>query len=138
MSVSTRAELLAHWGHALNVAYYGSYDDPESVTIECMDCREVLVDFDKSAENILETLGGPGPMALHIGATQMLEELAKNPQLTLMEVEASLTKEFNVVKVIVSHREPLEKLIPLARAEQIIRDAEAKAAKEAKDAKSKT
>lgn len=46
MSVSNKKELLNHLGHEIEVAYYGNEEDPASVTIECLDCCEVLVCFE--------------------------------------------------------------------------------------------
>ena len=37
--------VLDHQGHALEIAYYGEKADPDSVTLECMDCSCVLHDF---------------------------------------------------------------------------------------------
>jgi hypothetical protein len=44
MSVGSKEELLSHWGHEIELAYYGERDNPASVTIECMDCNEVLLE----------------------------------------------------------------------------------------------
>ena len=43
MASQTYAELNAHFGHSVVVANYAS----ENVAIECEDCFEVLVDFDR-------------------------------------------------------------------------------------------
>ena len=45
MSVNSYEELLAHVGHSIVCATYGK--DKENVSIECEDCQEVLMDFDK-------------------------------------------------------------------------------------------
>ncbi len=36
--------MIAHVGHRVEVIVYGPKDDPDSVTIECEDCCEVVVD----------------------------------------------------------------------------------------------
>ncbi len=36
--------LLEHVGHKIEVAYYGNRENPHSVTVECDDCKEVLLD----------------------------------------------------------------------------------------------
>lgn len=46
MAVSTYAELSAHYGHKIEIANYAD----RNVAVECVDCYEVLVDFD-SEEN---------------------------------------------------------------------------------------
>jgi hypothetical protein len=38
--------VLAHAGHKLEVAWYGPMPEPTNVSIECMDCMCVVVDFD--------------------------------------------------------------------------------------------
>ena len=45
MSVANRKELLEHLGHDVEVA---SYNDGESVTVECLTCNEVL--YEESEE----------------------------------------------------------------------------------------
>lgn len=37
-------KLRPHIGHEIELATYGDADNPVSITIECMDCYEVLVD----------------------------------------------------------------------------------------------
>lgn len=50
MSVNNFAELLAHAGHKVSVNTYGDKSDPVNVAVECFDCQEVLVDYDKECE----------------------------------------------------------------------------------------
>lgn len=52
MSVNNFAELLAHAGHkvSVNTYTYGDKNDPVNVAVECFDCQEVLVDYDKECE----------------------------------------------------------------------------------------
>lgn len=50
MSVNNFAELLAHAGHEVNVNTYGDKSDPVNVAVECEDCQEVLLDYDKGCE----------------------------------------------------------------------------------------
>lgn len=45
MSVINYKELKAHKGHHIVVVTYG--EEEENVAIECEDCYEVLLDFDK-------------------------------------------------------------------------------------------
>jgi hypothetical protein len=48
MSVQNFDELYAHYGHEVVVARYtGRDNNPLNVAIECNDCNEVLVDYDK-------------------------------------------------------------------------------------------
>lgn len=46
MSALSFGDLIDHEGHAVSVVTYGS-DQPENVAIECEDCNEVLLDYDK-------------------------------------------------------------------------------------------
>lgn len=48
MSADSYKELARHLGHAVEVSSYG---DLENVAIECLDCFEILLDYDKGAEN---------------------------------------------------------------------------------------
>ena len=57
MAVRDRWELAQHFEHEVEVAIYGevSLDESgghvyESVTIECMDCNEVLIDAETQLE----------------------------------------------------------------------------------------
>ena len=50
MSVFAFEELKIHIGHKIVCVSYGEEDDPENVAIECEDCNEVLLDFDKQEE----------------------------------------------------------------------------------------
>ena len=36
--------LLKHYGHKVEIAVYGTIDDPMSVTIEDMDTHEIIID----------------------------------------------------------------------------------------------
>ena len=50
MSVQTYKDLYMHIGHEIEVASYTDYADksiPHNVAIECLDCSEVLLDFDR-------------------------------------------------------------------------------------------
>lgn len=47
MSVDSYEELKAHFGHHIVCVCYGSVDDPANVALECEDCGEVLLDFDR-------------------------------------------------------------------------------------------
>ena len=58
MSVSDRYELAQHYGHEVEVAIYGEVtldraggNTYESVTIECIDCSEVLIDAETQLED---------------------------------------------------------------------------------------
>lgn len=52
MSVSKTSELLEHLGHEIEIVSYGDIDCPRSVTIECIDCGEVLLEpFGGTEEN---------------------------------------------------------------------------------------
>lgn len=44
MSVQNYNDLEMHYGHEINVAIYG---DDVNVALECNDCDEVLLSFDK-------------------------------------------------------------------------------------------
>lgn len=46
MSAQSFADLVEHVGHEVEVVTYGA-DTPLNVAIECVDCYEVLLDFDK-------------------------------------------------------------------------------------------
>jgi hypothetical protein len=48
MSASSYSDVALHLGHNLEVAIYGNgIDNPTNAAIECIDCYEVLMDFDK-------------------------------------------------------------------------------------------
>jgi hypothetical protein len=40
-------ELMAHLGHQIELANYAN----ENVAIECLECSEVLLDYDKELDN---------------------------------------------------------------------------------------
>lgn len=46
-----REDVMAHFGHKLEVAYYGDKTDPHSITIECLTCGEVLIDTEEFDED---------------------------------------------------------------------------------------
>ena len=48
MSVSNFKELLAHVGHNIECVTNGNDDDIVNVSLECVDCDEVLLDFDNN------------------------------------------------------------------------------------------
>lgn len=50
MAVSNFEELSAHLGHEIEVADYGN---GQNIAIECMDCFEVILDFDRE-----DSIGG--------------------------------------------------------------------------------
>ena len=53
MGVSNYEELKRHIEHKVEVAWYGDgRENPDNVAIECMDCGEVLLDFDRDTEPI--------------------------------------------------------------------------------------
>ena len=39
-------KLLSHAGHRIEIVTYGTLDDIRNVSIECVDCNEVIVDMD--------------------------------------------------------------------------------------------
>jgi len=45
MSVNNFKELYGHIGHKIEVVTYGN--PAQNVAIECINCNEVLIDFDK-------------------------------------------------------------------------------------------
>ena len=47
MAVSNYKELRAHWGHEIQVAVYAI---DANVAVECLDCNEILFDFDNEKE----------------------------------------------------------------------------------------
>lgn len=49
MSVSSFKDLKHHVGHEVEVVTYG--DPPVNVAIECLDCNEVLLDFDREEDD---------------------------------------------------------------------------------------
>jgi len=51
MSAHCYIDLIRHCGHKVEVVTYGSKDDPINVAIECTDCNEVLMDFDRYSED---------------------------------------------------------------------------------------
>lgn len=51
MSATCFDDLMRHYGHKIEVAYYGSDDEPLNVAIECTECHEVLLDFDRYSED---------------------------------------------------------------------------------------
>lgn len=56
MSVTNYDELIKHKGHKIECVTYGYEDDkgvyyPTNVALECVDCYEVLLDFDIEYED---------------------------------------------------------------------------------------
>jgi hypothetical protein len=47
MSASSYRELRRHIGHRVEVGFYGFSGSPDSIVVECNDCCEVLLDFDR-------------------------------------------------------------------------------------------
>jgi len=49
MSAASYAELRAHVGHRIECVVYGvdSAGQPENVAVECIDCYEVILDYDR-------------------------------------------------------------------------------------------
>ncbi len=47
MSVANFKELKSHKGHKLEIVIYG---DDENCALECIDCQEVLLDFNNEDE----------------------------------------------------------------------------------------
>ena len=47
MSAFNYNELKRHIGHKIACVYYGNRNSPANVAIECEDCEEILLDFDK-------------------------------------------------------------------------------------------
>ena len=50
MSEHTQEGLLSHSGHTLSIYFYGKRENPESVTIECDKCNEILLSIDNDDE----------------------------------------------------------------------------------------
>ncbi|GHU75727.1 hypothetical protein FACS1894188_07120 [Clostridia bacterium] len=50
MSAYDFGSLLAHVGHKVVVVTYNDNDEPVNVSIECLNCNEVLCSFDKYPE----------------------------------------------------------------------------------------
>ncbi len=47
MSAFNYEQLLRHVGHNVVCIAYGKKDDPVNVAVECEDCMEVLLDYDR-------------------------------------------------------------------------------------------
>jgi hypothetical protein len=54
MTANSFHDLLSHRGHEVEVAVYGPADDPLNAAIECLDCGEVLLDFDADEDEDAE------------------------------------------------------------------------------------
>ena len=52
---NAKERLLPHAKHAIEIAWYGKEGDPWSITVECMDCHEVLIDFEREHIHTLGT-----------------------------------------------------------------------------------
>ena len=50
MAVSNYEELSSHVGHKIECVYYGDGKEIVNVSLECTDCNEVIMDFDKPDE----------------------------------------------------------------------------------------
>ena len=86
----------------------------------------------KSAENIMETLGGSEVptknMALHVSAFWLMEEIHKHPSWTPAEMDNALKNEFKVDKIIVSMNPAVrQSIIPLESADSLVEFAEKQA-----------
>ena len=51
MSAQCYIDLIRHHGHNIEIATYGPKDEPLNVAVECTDCNEVLMDFDRYSED---------------------------------------------------------------------------------------
>ena len=47
MNASSYQDLIQHFGHDVEVVFYGSKKKPDNVAIECSSCGEVLMNFDR-------------------------------------------------------------------------------------------
>jgi hypothetical protein len=56
MSAYTFSDLNRHVGHRIECVNYG--DPPVNASVECMDCNEVILDFDKADEQPLPKAKG--------------------------------------------------------------------------------
>ena len=99
MACWTRKEAEEHYGHKVEVACYGQVGDPESVTIKCTYCYEVLVAFedledpDRNVPN-WERNDYQFPRLLsEIMASGCLTEEAWNTLLASMDLESNQLKE---------------------------------------------
>ena len=50
MGVHSFEDLIKHVGHKIECDEYGGPNDGWNVTLECVDCHEVLVSFDNRGE----------------------------------------------------------------------------------------
>ena len=60
MAAHSFHDLARHYGHTIEVVIYGS-SDPESalnVAVECQDCNEIIMDFDRYNEDPDQDLDG--------------------------------------------------------------------------------
>lgn len=46
MAANNFNDLIAHAGHAIAIMQYGDGEETLNVAIECLDCNEVLLDYD--------------------------------------------------------------------------------------------
>lgn len=47
MSANSYDDLARHVGHEVEVVFYGTEDEADNVSCECLTCNEVIVDFDR-------------------------------------------------------------------------------------------
>jgi hypothetical protein len=52
MSIKDTQELLDHANCKVEIAYYGNRLDPHSITLECMECGTVLLEFRDRVEHV--------------------------------------------------------------------------------------
>ena len=57
MSAMSYADLRTHLGHRIECVGYGDAGNPQNVSVECVDCYEVLLDFDCDDEPRKEEMG---------------------------------------------------------------------------------
>lgn len=50
MTVCSFDELMAHWGHKTTVTKTRNPDGSMSIAVECLNCKESLVSYHKTAE----------------------------------------------------------------------------------------
>lgn len=43
--------LLDHVGHEFECVIYGTQAEPHNVSLECITCNEVMIDFDRNSED---------------------------------------------------------------------------------------
>jgi hypothetical protein len=66
MACWTLKDLFGHLGHEVMIRYYGDIKNPVSVTLECLDCQDIVLEFHESSNGTLHLGPVDQPHEIHV------------------------------------------------------------------------